>query len=235
MKRITTILVYILIIGLLLVLSNSCSKDDDKGISLLAPVLTTTEVTNITQSTAVSGGNITDDGGATVTVRGVCWSINPTPTIKDSNTADGGGAGSFTSNITGLAIGATYYVRAYATNSKGTGYGSTMSFYTDGTVDVDGNVYKTVTIATQRWMAENLKTTKLNDGTSIPNVTDGKAWKNLTTPGYCWYDNDPKYYGNTYGALYNFYAVETNKLCPTGWHVPTDAEWDILIDHLGGG
>ena len=99
--------------------------------------------------------------------------------------------------------------------------------------DADGNEYNVVTIGTQTWMAENLKTTKYNDGTSIPLVENDNSWENLTTPGYCWYKNDPLY-GNFYGALYNWYAVNTGKLCPTGWHVPTQAEWTTLIDYLGG-
>jgi len=101
--------------------------------------------------------------------------------------------------------------------------------------DIDGNTYQTVTIDTRIWMVENLKTTKYNDGTAIPLVaTDNIAWSNLTEPGYCWYNNNQAMYGNTYGALYNWYAVNTGKLCPTGWHVPTDNEWIILTNYLGG-
>lgn len=100
--------------------------------------------------------------------------------------------------------------------------------------DKDGNVYQTVSIGTQVWMAENLKTTKYNDGTDIPLVTDNTAWSDLTTPGYCWYENDQPTYAGIYGALYNWYVVETGKLCPSGWHVPTDAEFTILTDYLGG-
>jgi uncharacterized protein (TIGR02145 family) len=100
--------------------------------------------------------------------------------------------------------------------------------------DVDGNTYKVVIIGTQVWMAENLKTTKYSDGTPIPLVTDNTAWSNLTTPGYCWYNNDSATIAQTYGALYNWYTVNTGNLCPAGWHVPTDAEWTILITYLGG-
>jgi len=100
--------------------------------------------------------------------------------------------------------------------------------------DIDGNIYGTVTIGTQTWMVENLKTTSYNDGTTIPLVTDNTVWSNSTTPAYCWYNNDEATYGNTYGALYNWYVVETGNVCPTGWHVPTDAEWTILTDYLGG-
>jgi uncharacterized protein (TIGR02145 family) len=99
--------------------------------------------------------------------------------------------------------------------------------------DADGNTYNVIKIGDQVWMAENLKTTRYNDGIAIPYVTDAAAWINLTTPAYCWYNND---LGNkpVYGALYTWYTVKTGKLCPSGWHVPTDAEWTILENHLGG-
>jgi len=100
--------------------------------------------------------------------------------------------------------------------------------------DYDGNVYGIVTIGTQKWMTENLKTTKYNDGTAIPLVTNNTAWSNLTTPGYCWYRNEETTYGGTYGALYNWYVVEAGNVCPTGWHIPTDTEWTVLTDYLGG-
>lgn len=99
--------------------------------------------------------------------------------------------------------------------------------------DEDGNVYTTVTIGTQVWMVENLKTTTLNDGTSLSTVSDNASWSNLSTPGYCFY-NDAGINKNTYGALYNYLAVKSGKLAPQGWHVPTDAEWTILITYLGG-
>lgn len=101
-------------------------------------------------------------------------------------------------------------------------------------VDIDGNVYHTVTIGTQVWMVENLKTTRYNDGSAIPLVTDDYIWNHLSTPGYCWNNNDTSM-KNPYGALYNFYVVNTGKLAPTGWHVPTEAEWTILTTYLGGG
>jgi len=83
-------------------------------------------------------------------------------------------------------------------------------------------------------MAENLRTSKYNDGSSIPLVIDNTEWSNLYSPGYCWYDNDPDSYKNTYGALYNWYTINTGKLAPKGWHVPTDAEWTTLTTYLGG-
>ena len=103
---------------------------------------------------------------------------------------------------------------------------------TNSLKDIDGNVYKTLTIGTQVWMAKNLKTTKFNDGTAIPLVTDNTAWEALTTPAYCWYNNNKTANKNKYGALYNWFAVNTNKLCPTGWHVPTNHDWGTLTVYL---
>jgi uncharacterized protein (TIGR02145 family) len=100
--------------------------------------------------------------------------------------------------------------------------------------DADGNVYTSIKIGTQVWMVENLKTTKFNDGiTIIRNVTDDAEWSNLTTPAYCWYSNNITN-KTPYGAIYNGYAVKTGKLCPTGWHVPSDTEWATLFDYAGG-
>jgi uncharacterized protein (TIGR02145 family) len=101
--------------------------------------------------------------------------------------------------------------------------------------DQDGNVYKTVTIGSQTWMAENLRTTKYNDGTSIPNVTFAIEWRVLTTGAYCNYINTTSNDSiATYGRLYNWYAVNTGKLAPKGWHVPTNDEWITLTTYIGG-
>ncbi len=98
--------------------------------------------------------------------------------------------------------------------------------------DVDGNVYLTTQIGTQTWMAENLKTTKFSDGTPLPFVPDDQAWKVLKTPAYCWFNYDISN-KDLYGALYNWYTVNSKKLCPAGWHVPEDTEWTILVTFLG--
>lgn len=120
------------------------------------------------------------------------------------------------------------------TNGKTTAiFNSSITYGT--MTDQDGNVYKTVTIGTQTWMAENLRTTKYNDGTAIPNVTGDGEWENLSTGAYCNYNNTTNTDTvATYGRLYNWYAVNTGKLAPKGWHVPTDAEWTELTDYLGG-
>jgi uncharacterized protein (TIGR02145 family) len=103
----------------------------------------------------------------------------------------------------------------------------------DPVEDIEGNIYKTIKAGTQIWMAENLKTTKYNDGTDIPLVQDTEAWEENKTPGYCWYNNEETKYKDPYGALYNGYAVNTGNLCPTGWHVPSREEWQILRDFEG--
>jgi len=204
------------------------------------PVLSTREVTDITENSATSGGNITDDGGAPITVHGVCWSTNENPTIDDNKTEDGTGAGSFTSSVTGLEPNTTYYLRAYATNSAGTSYGSTMSFTTQEgssgstfTDPRDGKVYQTVVIGNQEWMAENLAYLP-----SVNMVADGSE----DALGYYYYvygyDGtnvaEAKATDNyaTYGVLYNWTAAMN--ACPDGWHLPSDAEWTELTDYLGG-
>ena len=98
--------------------------------------------------------------------------------------------------------------------------------------DADRNVYNTVTIGKQTWTVENLRTTKYNDGTAIPQITDATAWAYCTTPGYCWYNNSITENKQLYGALYNWYAVHTGKLAPSGWHVPTENDWQILETYL---
>lgn len=101
--------------------------------------------------------------------------------------------------------------------------------------DIDGNIYHTVKIGDQVWMAENLKTTKYRNGDPIPNVTDNEAWGDLNSGAYCCYNNDSSTYKGIYGALYNWFAVtDIRNIVPKGRHVPTDQEWGILIDFLGG-
>jgi len=104
-----------------------------------------------------------------------------------------------------------------------------------GTVtDIDGNVYPTVLIENQFWMAENLKTTRFADGSVIPNVTDGNVWEQLTTPAWCNYNNSSAN-DIIYGKLYNWFTVsDPRNVCPAGWHAPTDAEWTTLTNFLGG-
>ena len=220
---------------MLLLVAISCKKEAIKVI----PTITTSAVTNITATSATCGGEIKSDGGALVTSRGFCWSITQNPNITDNKTTDGEGVGSFTSNMARLTPNTAYYIRAYATNIAGTGFGNEIEFKTFesgiGTVtDIDGYVYHTVTIDGLVWMVENLKVTKYNDGSLIPNVTDNQKWSELRTAGYCWYNNDISN-RDIYGALYNIYAVNKAIICPAGWRVATDTDWQRLAKISGGG
>lgn len=210
----------------------------DSAIQINLPTISTDSITTITANRATSGGNISSDGGFPILNRGVCWSTNPNPTIDlDTKTLDGNGLGGFTSNLFGLTD-APYYLRAYATNIAGTAYGNEISFITPANsykvYDIDSNAYDTVNIGTQIWLKQNLKTSRYNDGSTIPNITDNAAWLGLSTGARCYYNNDSVIYAATYGALYNWHTVNTGNLCPVGWHVPTDNEWTVLENYLGG-
>lgn len=199
--------------------------------NMAPPTVTTAPVSNVAGVTATCGGNVTYDGGTTTTSRGVCWSATPNPDISDPHTTDGTGAGTFTSAMTNLAPATVYYVRAYASNADWTVYGNQQTFRTMLT-DIEGNLYTTVLVGTKLWMAENLRTTKLNDNIQISEITGDAQWVAATNSAYCWYDNNVAF-KPTYGALYNWITVNTGKLCPSGWHVPTDEEFSALEITLG--
>ncbi|MEI6753121.1 MAG: fibrobacter succinogenes major paralogous domain-containing protein, partial [Paludibacter sp.] len=211
-----------------------CVKDNVPTITI-----TTTASSEITATTATCGGNITSDSGATITARGICWSTSVNPTVDlATKTTEAGTTGAFTSIMTNLTPKTTYYVRAYATNSVGTAYGAEISFTTQaapvGITDIDGNVYTSVTIGTQTWMVENLKTTHYRNGDAIANVTDNTAWSALSTGAWCDYANTAAN-GTKYGHLYNWFAVADSRIiAPVGWHIATDVEWATLTTYLGG-
>ncbi|MCK9208187.1 MAG: fibrobacter succinogenes major paralogous domain-containing protein, partial [Salinivirgaceae bacterium] len=141
--------------------------------------------------------------------------------------------------LTGLSVEVTYHFRVKAENELGVVYSTDTTFTTvltgiTGSIsDAEGNNYGTIGIGHQIWMTSNLKTVLFNDSDSIPSITADSLWSGMNTAGYCWYLNDVGY-KNTYGALYNWYTVNTQKLCPTGWHVPSEADWTELVDYLGG-
>ena len=202
--------------------------------NIILPTINTANASSITATTATAGGNITNSGNGTISARGVVWSTSTAPTIDlGTKTNDNEGMGSFTSNITGLNANTKYYVRAYATNEKGTAYGNQLGFTTTGIKDIDGNNYNTVVIGTQEWTKENLNVSKYRNGDIIPQVTDPTEWNNLTTGAWCYYNNDPAN-GEIAGKLYNWYAVNDPRgIAPVGWHVPTDNEWSNLTSYLG--
>lgn len=218
-------------------LATSCKKKDE------LPTLTTSPIIHVTGTFATSGGTIISEGTGSLFERGICWGTVKTPTIADRKTSNNifTGANIFICYMTELTVKTLYHVRAYATNQVGTAYGNEVNFTTTSdtfpVTDVDGNSYKIVTIGTQLWMKENLKTTKYNDGTSIQVVTDALNWRVLTTGAYCDYENTPSN-SDTYGRLYNWYVAASanpKNVCPTGWHVPNEYEWGTLVIYIGGG
>ncbi len=220
----------LLIVACFAILSNSCK-------SRAALTVTTASVSGIMQTGAVSGGEVITRKHNTVVAKGVCWALNPDPVLSDSKTNEGPGKGVFTSSVTGLQPGTDYYLRAYATTGSDTVYGTNVSFATENystVTDIEGNIYNVITIGKQTWMAENLKTSTYNDGSSIHKVKDEAAWAGSSTPACCWYGNDEEAFRQIYGTLYNWYSVNTGKLCPSGWHVPSDAEWSVLVAFLNG-
>ena len=214
------------------------------------PEVQTLDVTAITRTAATCGGTVTSTGGEDETSRGICWSTAPNPTISDSHTADGTGAGNFTSRITGLSANTTYYVRAYATNSAGTAYGEQRTFTTlsaffcgiDVMTDYDGNVYNTVEIGQQCWMKENLRTTHFADGTEIPigteELSDTIAYRYIPVSDYTFQVPFLDYNYNWAAMMHGATSSNTNPsgvqgICPPGWHVPSKAEFMQLISYVG--
>jgi uncharacterized protein (TIGR02145 family) len=200
------------------------------------PSVNTVTVDSILMNSCVIGGEVISTGGATTT-RGFVWSTSINPTVAlPTKTVNGSGAGAFRGLITNLQPATTYYVRAYATNSVGTSYGSQYSFQTalPAVTDIDGNSYETVQICNKTWTAKNLTVTKYRNGDIIPQVTDPAQWAQLTTGAWCYYNNDPTNEAK-YGKLYNWYAVNDSRgIAPSGWHIPSDAEWATLETCLGG-
>ncbi|MBR3915357.1 MAG: hypothetical protein IKJ64_06525 [Bacteroidales bacterium] len=216
---------------------------------VLLPTVITEEVTDITTDSATSGGNVTSDGGATVTARGVCWSTSQNPTIDDNDgmTTDGNGTGSFTSNIPNLAPNTRYYVRAYATNSAGTGYGDEISFTTeeeeeegcepDG--EIAGHYYVDLGLPSGvKWATCNVGASSPEDygdyfawGETSPKVVyDWDTylhWNDLDGDGYCDY-GEPTINSDISGNV-QYDAATAN--WGGNWRMPTKDEMQELVDH----
>jgi uncharacterized protein (TIGR02145 family) len=231
--------IYFSIVIVLAGMLSSCSKEKE------VPEILTDEVKDVTDVTTLCGGKLTSDGGSKIMTCGVCWSIDSTNLNieKAEHTLDSVKNGFFTSTITNLTPDTKYYIKAYATNKIGTGYGRILSFVTTiynnniifnpsidygNLIDQDGNSYKTVSIGSQVWMGENLKAITYNDGTPL------SLGSGILGPEYYWYDNNPNLNKSTFGALYPPWVVNSGKLCPIGWHIPSNIEWSVLINFLGG-
>ena len=202
--------------------------------TLGTPVTSTEYAINVTSSHATVTGRLIYDGGESVTDMGICYGTSETPTLADNVLHYTGSDSTFTFTITDLAPVTTYYFCSYAVNSKGTSYGNVRMFNTMGIgiTDADGNTYDGVQLGNQMWLNRNLKVTKFNDSQDIPHLTDSVEWSQTTSPAWCYYKNNSSY-GEDYGVLYNWYAANSDNLCPTGWRVPTDADWEELEDFLG--
>jgi uncharacterized protein (TIGR02145 family) len=234
--KIKCIIYLITAVSLFFMLLNSCIKDEN------LPSIDTIAIIKITQSTAICRGFIFDNGGATISEKGFCWSTSQNPIITDSKIVVKSDSLNFTDTIAGLNPNITYYIRSYAINSIGIAYGGEQSFTlwinTPGpnATDIDGNNYTSVKIGPQVWMVENLKTTKYRNGdligTTIPATLDIRS---ENTPKYQWAYDGNENNVPTYGRLYTWYAVnDSRSLAPIGWHVALKADWEKLVDYLGG-
>ena len=202
------------------------------------PIVTTNYVLEYSRNSAVLGGQIATQGPGQITDYGVFLSLFHAP-VSGTKYPVTIGSSNFSIEISGLLPRTTYYVIAYAQNKYGTGFGSEVTFNTgeDSTksiiYDIDNNIYHYIKVGHQVWMAENLKVQRLNDGTEIPLIGDGLLWSSTSKPADCWYNNNDSI-KNIYGALYNWNCVNTAKICPTGWHVPSLDEWKTLGNYTGG-
>lgn len=230
----------------------ACSKTSESP----AISVSTQAVNLITAFSGQTGGTITCSATDSVSVRGVCWSTTRNPTTAMSKTVNGGGRGTFSATLIGLLPSTLYYIRAYSIVNGELYYGNELSFTTlvnsDNTnlcghsnvlnpsvvygnvSDNDGHAYRTVKIGNQTWMAENLKTTRFSNGDAINALPDSIGWIGSTSPAWVYYKNDDQN-DCLHGKLYNWStAVDNRNVCPTGWHVPTLNDWNILADSVGG-
>jgi uncharacterized protein (TIGR02145 family) len=215
--------------------------------ALAVPTVRTEPVTHFKRNSAKCGGEVIMEGLSPVSEFGVCLSTTRNPDLADRVVSGGSGPGSFNVLVEGLELNTVYYVRAYASNGEGDAYGEEVSFKTwaeNEVSDYDGNVYPTVKIGEQTWLRRNLRVTHYADGTPIPHVKEN--WNSLMDgdKAYCWYNNEMKY-SIGYGALYTWDAVmngaessdanpsEVQGVCPDGWHVPSDQEWQEMEIYLG--
>ena len=230
---------------LFLTLHQSCNSDNSETGNNnpqenLIPQLTTNPAIDISYNSVKSGGNIISIGSYSIQSKGVIWSTDSNPTIDlSTKTINGNGNDNFISQISTLSSNTQYYIRAYATNSYGTGYGTQIQFKTtfapiiagNGLSDITGNNYSTLIINNKEWSSKNLAVKKYRNGDIIPQVQSSSDWANLTTGAWCYYNNDSS--NETYGILYNWYAVNDSRgLAPIGWHIPSDGEWGLLQQYL---
>ena len=214
---------HIIFIGLIFFSFLSCKKKE-------TPSITTNQVISITKNSAIAGGKISTDGNSPILERGLCWCFNDNPSVNDNKVIINIYDNNFSYTLTNLIPNTIYNIRAFAKNKKGISYGNVITFKTkhDIVSDIDGNIYNIVSIGSQIWMEENLKTMHYQNGDIILNIIDNAQWSATTTGAYGINNID-------YGFLYNWYAVNDNRnIAPAGWHVATDNDWFILSNYFGG-
>jgi uncharacterized protein (TIGR02145 family) len=182
--------------------------------------------------------NIPDSGGKTITQRGIVYSTTENPTTLNDKILSGTGIGEFSITITGLTQKTTYFVRAFASNEVGTAYSNQIKLTTNTASttisDIEGNTYNTINIGNQIWMTSNLSTSRFRNGVYIPYILNSTQWATTKSPALSFYNHDNNFESN-YGKQYNWYAVaDPQGLCPVGWHIPTNSDWTVLSDNLGG-
>lgn len=208
------------------------------------PIVYSQVVSALTPTTAVILGSFDTDLQHIVSNSGVCWGTSPNPTIADNHSSEVAldDGNHFICRLADLTPNTTYFLRTYAISNTNPHYGNEFSFVAEqlsgpGISDIDDNLYHTVTIGNQTWMAENLKTTRYRNGDPIPNVTEANAWMNQTSGAWCNYDNSDVSklfdFSTFHGKLYNWFAVnDARNIAPAGWHLPNEAEWTTLINYL---
>lgn len=203
------------------------------------PIIQTLAATNVGIHSAISGGKIISSGSDPITTSGICFGTNVMPTIANNVIENLSNEDEFIGIIENLSPFTNYYVRAYAVNAIGVSYGSRIDFTTnfDTISDIDGNIYRIVQIGNQVWTIDNFNSTRLKDGTPIPNRLGDEYWTEDSPqePAMCWYENNRAQYEDPYGAIYNWYAASHPLIAPEGWRVPSNEDIIELVQFLGGG
>lgn len=224
---------------LLITTISSCVKDLPKKNPLHElPIISTVELNEMTPYSFRVYSEIESYANAEIIEKGFCWSKDTLPIFLDfstSSTISYYNVNQFVSTIKEFDQGTNYHIRAYVKTKDRVAYGNDLRIKTNGyssvLKDIDGNQYKTVVIGQQEWMGENLKVTKYNDGTLISNITDNTKWSQSKTGSWCYYDNDITK-NSKYGKLYNGYVINNKQVCPVGWHIPSESDWNELSNYV---
>lgn len=237
MKAFKSLLNLWILLGIVLLSTYSCKKD--KPETPLAPVINTIGADSVRLYRANVKGNV-ETGTEALTEFGICYGIHTNPTANDFMVKAAGTTGEFTCKLKELKAGTHYFARAYAIDKHGTYYGKNIEFETmEATVnDIDQNVYDAIEIGNQVWLKQNLKTTRFSNGDLIDTTETMNAdivSSLIVEPRFQWPAQGDEANVEIYGRHYTWYVtIDSRKICPSGWHVPSDTEWTELINFLGG-